>query len=112
MRSTKHWNVGGKAAALLVGGLGLMAVATRGRPAQACGGFFCGQPNNPFDPPPVAQTAENVLFAMEQTASGQMHLEAHVQIFYTGPADVFSWIVPVDSAPELDVGSNRLFQAL
>jgi hypothetical protein len=79
--------------------------------ARACGGFFCNQPDNPFDLP-VAQTAENVLFAMERDASGQFKLEAHVQIFYTGPADKFSWVVPVDSAPELGVGSNAVFSAL
>jgi MYXO-CTERM domain-containing protein len=80
--------------------------------ARACGGFFCNQPGNPFDPPPIAQTAENVLFAMDRTPSGQFQLEAHVQIFYTGPADRFSWVVPVDSLPALDVGTNALFTAL
>jgi Uncharacterized protein conserved in bacteria (DUF2330) len=87
-------------------------VALPPRPARACGGFFCNQPQNPFDPPPVAQTAENVLFAMEKDAAGVTHLEAHVQIFYQGPADRFSWVVPVDSMPELDVGTNRLFTVL
>jgi hypothetical protein len=80
-------------------------------PAQACGGFFCNQGQNPFDLP-VAQTAENVLFAMERTSSGQFALEAHVQIFYTGPADRFSWVVPVDSKPTLGVGSNSVFSTL
>ena len=79
--------------------------------ARACGGFFCNQPQNPFDLP-VAQTAENVLFAMERTAAGPFSLEAHVQIFYTGPADRFSWVVPVDSEPTLGVGSNTVFSVL
>ena len=79
--------------------------------ARACGGFFCNQGQNPFDLP-VAQTAENVLFAMERTSSGQFALEAHVQIFYTGPADRFSWVVPVDSEPTLGVGSNTVFSVL
>jgi hypothetical protein len=79
--------------------------------AAACGGLFCDTPSNPFAPP-VAQTAENVLFAMEPGPNGQQQLEAHVQIFYTGPADRFSWVVPVDSAPTLDVGTDRLFQVL
>jgi MYXO-CTERM domain-containing protein len=79
--------------------------------ARACGGFFCNQPQNPFDLP-VAQTAENVLFAMERTATGPFSLEAHVQIFYTGPADRFSWVVPVDSKPTLGVGSNAVFSVL
>jgi hypothetical protein len=92
--------------------LGLAAALVPGTPAQACGGFFCNQPQNPFDPPPVAQTAENVLFAMDKDAAGVTHLEAHVQIFYSGPADRFSWVVPVDSEPKLDVGTNRLFSVL
>jgi MYXO-CTERM domain-containing protein len=81
------------------------------RAAQACGGFFCNAPDNPFTLP-VAQTAENVLFAMERDPSGQFKLEAHVQIFYTGPADKFSWVVPVDNLPTVDVGSNAVFTAL
>jgi len=97
---------------LVIGGLGVAAALVPGGPAQACGGFFCNQPQNPFDPPPVAQTAENVLFAMEKDAAGVTHLEAHVQIFYQGPADRFSWVVPVDNKPELDVGTNRLFSVL
>jgi hypothetical protein len=79
--------------------------------ARACGGFFCNQSQDPSNLP-VAQTAENVLFAMKRTPSGQFQLEAHVQIFYTGPADKFSWIVPVDSQPEVAVGNNALFNAL
>src|SRR4051812_28018248 len=89
-----------------------LAALAPARPARACGGFFCNQPPNPFDPPPVAQTGENVLFAMDKDAAGVTHLEAHVQIFYQGPADRFSWVVPVDSKPVLDVGTNRLFSVL
>jgi hypothetical protein len=92
--------------------LGMTLALVHGRPAQACGGLFCNQPQNPFDPPPVAQTAENVLFAMDRDAAGVTHLEAHVQIFYQGPADRFSWVVPVDNMPVLDVGTNRLFTVL
>ncbi len=87
------------------------SLAPPARRADACGGFFCNQPNGPDDQP-VAQTAENVLFAMERAPSGQFQLEAHVQIFYTGPADRFSWVVPVDSEPTLGVGSNAVFTAL
>jgi hypothetical protein len=93
--------------ALFGGALGLAAA----RPAAACGGFFCNQPNGPNDQP-VAQTAENVLFAMDRTPNGQFALTAHVQIFYTGPADRFSWVVPVDSEPKLGVGSNAVFNVL
>jgi hypothetical protein len=79
--------------------------------ASACGGFFCNRPQNPTDLP-VAQTAENVLFAMDRTADGQYRLEAHIQIFYTGPADKFSWVVPVDGLPALSTGSDRIFTLL
>jgi hypothetical protein len=98
-----------KALGLIVGVALTVGVAPPS--ARACGGFFCNQPAGPNDLP-VAQTAENVLFAMERAPSGQYQLEAHVQIFYTGPADRFSWVVPVDSAPTLGVGSNLVFSAL
>jgi MYXO-CTERM domain-containing protein len=78
--------------------------------ADACGGFFCNQSQNP-DSLPVAQTGENVLFAMVPSGD-RFQLEAHVQIAYTGPADRFSWVVPVDSMPELDVGSDTVFARL
>jgi hypothetical protein len=89
----------------------LMLVGLAPAPAQACGGLFCDQAPNPFTLP-VAQTAENVLFAMEPGPDGQQRLEAHVQIFYTGPASRFSWVVPVDGDPTVDVGTNRLFDLL
>jgi hypothetical protein len=99
--------------AIVLGSLSLVAIVLPGSPARACGGFFCDQPQNNFDPPPVEQTGENVLFAMDKDpATGLNHLEAHVQIFYTGPADRFSWMVPVDSMPTLDVGTNQLFKVL
>jgi MYXO-CTERM domain-containing protein len=101
-----------RGASVWLAGLGLAVTLLPGEPVQACGGFFCNQPQNPFDPLPVAQTAENVLFAMDRDATGAIHLEAHVQIFYQGPADRFSWVVPVDNKPELDVGTNRLFAVL
>jgi MYXO-CTERM domain-containing protein len=91
--------------------LAALAPLAPARPAQACGGFFCNQPTDPTQLP-VAQTAENVLFAMDRDTDGQFKLEAHVQIFYTGPADKFSWVVPVDSQPTLDVGSNVIFSTL
>src|SRR3954453_5871050 len=78
--------------------------------ADACGGFFCNQPQGPNNLP-VAQTGENVLFAMSRMGD-QFQLEAHVQIAYTGPADRFSWVVPVDSKPDLDVGSDLVFARL
>jgi hypothetical protein len=78
--------------------------------AEACGGFFCNQAPDPRNLP-VAQTGENVLFAMSRSGD-RFQLEAHVQIAYTGPADRFSWVVPVDSKPDLDVGSDLVFERL
>src|SRR3954469_9418180 len=94
-------------------GLAVVACAALGWAGEvrACGGFFCNRPNVPTDLP-VAQTGENVLFAMDPTPSGLYRLEAHIQIFYTGPANRFSWVVPVDALPTLDVGSNAVFNAL
>ncbi len=69
--------------------------------AAACGGFFCntGQPVN--------QVGEHILFAIEdQTVS------AHIQIQYQGPAERFSWVLPLPSLPELGVGTEELFTQL
>jgi hypothetical protein len=98
------------AGTVLLGAAALVALLPS-TAARACGGFFCGPPPNQFDFP-VAQTAENVLFAMDRDPSGKFRLEAHVQIFYTGPADRFSWVVPVDSQPVIGVGSDAVFSAL
>ncbi|MES1172185.1 MAG: DUF2330 domain-containing protein [Bacteroidota bacterium] len=82
--------------------------------AAACGGLFCNsRPPDPFAPLPVAQTGENVVFAIEKDpAGGATTLVAHIQILYAGDAAKFSWVVPVDAAPELSVGTDRLFSAL
>ena len=106
------WAKAGRLLAVSAGAAALGWALVPPPPVQACGGFFCNQPDSPLAPPPVAQTAENVLFAMDRNPAGQYNLEAHVQIFYTGPADRFSWVVPVDSEPKLEVGTNRLFQVL
>jgi hypothetical protein len=88
----------------------LAAVVLCAPPARACGGLFCSQANTPVLP--VAQTAENVLFAMERLPGDLYRLEAHVEVFYSGTADKFSWVLPVDALPELDTGSNIVFTAL
>ncbi len=96
---------------LFLGTLGLGAGLLSSAPASACGGFFCNRVNA-GDPLPVAQTGENVLFSVDPGENGLNKLEAHIQIFYAGPADKFSWVVPVDNKPVLDVGTNQVFQAL
>lgn len=82
--------------------------------ASACGGLFCGgPPPNPFAPLPVAQNGENVVFSItKDPAGGAPTLAAHIQILYTGDAAAFSWIVPVDAAPALSTGTDRLFTQL
>ena len=56
---------------------------------------------------PVDQTGENIIFVMEP---GQV--EAHIQIQYRGDAPRFSWIVPVQALPDVQVGSEALFDRL
>ncbi len=85
------------------------ALSARPSPAQACGGFFCDQPGGLLGPTPIAQTGENVLFRVDPTAPAGTSIEAHIQIFYSGPAAQFSWILPVDAAPTLDTGTDSVF---
>jgi uncharacterized membrane protein YgcG len=82
--------------------------------ASACGGLFCDRPPpDPFAPLPVAQNGENIVFSITpDPAGGAPTLVAHIQILYTGDAAKFSWVVPVDAAPVLTVGTDRLFSAL
>src|SRR5258706_15023883 len=77
------------------------------RIAEACGGTFCDSGPQPM---PVDQTGENIAFVM---LPGMV--EAHIQIQYRGEAAKFSWILPVQALPEVEIGSeaffNRLLQA-
>jgi hypothetical protein len=56
---------------------------------------------------PVNQTGENIAFAM---LPGMV--EAHIQIQYSGEAHNFSWVLPVQSLPEVEVGTQGLFDKL
>lgn len=78
----------------------LLGLAT---PAHACGGLFCNVAQ------PVVQDAERIVFDVDQ-ATGDV--DVHVQIFYSGPADEFAWVVPVPAAPELFVSSQAMFDSL
>ena len=83
---------------------GTCAAALLGAPpeAEACGGFFC-------DPQqPVLQAAERIVFVER----GDGRQTTIVQVTYTGPADRFSWVVPVPGVPDVGVASNVLFQRL
>ncbi len=106
----------GLAALALLCGLPVAGVVALPGDARACGGLFCNggpTPQNPFAPLPVAQNGENVVFAITpDPAGGAPTIEAHIQILYTGDAAKFSWVVPVDAAPTLGTGTDRLFTAL
>src|SRR4051812_29663275 len=89
----------------------LSALAIHPTPARACGGFFCDQPGGILGSQPIAQTGENVLFRVDPTGASGSTLEAHIQIFYTGPAAQFSWTLPIAAAPRLPLptGSDTVF---
>lgn len=57
--------------------------------AHACGAFFCSTS-------PVDQQAEKVLFAVHD---GQTDMV--VEIKYTGSADDFAWLLPVENVPDV-----------
>jgi hypothetical protein len=69
--------------------------------ALACGGFFCSNSN------PVDQVGERILFSVEGTT-----VTAHIQIQYKGPANFFSWIIPVPGVPDVSVGTDTVFTRL
>lgn len=72
--------------------------------AAACGGTFCDAGPQVM---PVDQRGENILFVVDGDT-----VEAHVQIEYTGDPEKFAWIVPVMAQPEVEAGSDPLFQSL
>jgi MYXO-CTERM domain-containing protein len=104
----RFWQVVGLSAAM-----GAMLSSGAPSPAYACGGLFCNAPPpDPFAPLPIAQTGENIVFSVTKTAGVVTGVEAHIQIFYSGPASKFSWIVPVDALPTIGVGSDRMFTSV
>lgn len=70
-------------------------------PAWACGGFFCNFQD------PVNQIAERILYVQEKAK-----VTVHIQIKYKGPADKFSWVLPLQKLPTLGIGSDSVFSAL
>lgn len=69
--------------------------------AFACGGFFCNTQS------PVNQAAERVLY-IQQGAD----ITVHIQIRYQGPAEKFSWVLPLQAVPTVTTGSDAIFAAL
>jgi Uncharacterized protein conserved in bacteria (DUF2330) len=73
--------------------------------ASACGGFFCSQSQG------VNQAAERIVFAN----NGDGTVTAVIEIQYQGPADKFSWLLPISSVPtgdKIGVASALSFQRL
>ena len=70
--------------------------------ARACGGFFCSRSQ------PVDQSAERIIFVDSDDGT----VTALVQIFYQGPAEKFSWILPVPGVPTVGISSNTVFSRL
>jgi hypothetical protein len=81
------------------------AVLHVAEPARACGGFFCSSQT----PIPVDQTAERILFEVNDDAS----VTATVEVSYFGDPSAFSWIVPVPETPtSVDVASPSVLLLL
>jgi len=74
------------------------------RAAEACGGTFCDSGPRFMS---VDQTGENIIFVMEPGM-----VQAHIQILYKGDAAHFSWVLPVQALPDVQVGSQALFDRL
>ncbi len=81
-----------------------LGVALTPTDADACGGTFCDAGPSVM---PVDQSGENILFVIEDGT-----VEAHVQIQYQGDPEAFAWVVPVMAVPEIEAGSDALFQNL
>lgn len=81
-----------------------LGVALTPTDADACGGTFCDAGPTVM---PVDQSGENILFVIEDGT-----VEAHVQIQYQGDPEAFAWVVPVMALPEIEAGSDALFQNL
>ena len=90
---------------LLMGGV-LGVCSLQPAAASACGGFFCNTAQ------PVNQAAEGIIFA----DNGDGTTTAVIQIQYQGPAQKFSWLLPISSVPKSDadigIASNVALQRL
>ena len=84
------------------GDLGALLIAVSVLPSAsfACGGFFCQLV-------PINQAAEQIVFRQDGNQTTAM-----IQIQFAGDSEDFSWVVPVPSTPEYEVGSNTLFTDL
>ncbi|MCB9737216.1 MAG: DUF2330 domain-containing protein [Deltaproteobacteria bacterium] len=83
------------------------ALVASAPPARACGGLFCSVPQGPVPPEPVDQSAERILFVVNDDGT----LTAHVQIQYAGGASSFAWVVPVPSVAIVEESSAAVVGA-
>ena len=92
--------------AVLVGAAVWSVVTFLPATANACGGFFCNAAQ------PVNQAAEGIIFV----DNGDGTTTAVIQIQYQGPAQNFSWLLPISSVPKSDydigIASNLALQRL
>ncbi len=83
--------------------VGLVVVTSLIAPAaSACGGFFCSAAS------PVDQSAERIIFAQDESGN----VTQIVEVLYEGPADKFSWVLPVPGTPKPGVSSKQVFDRL
>ncbi len=90
-----------RSAAFLTSTVALAAVSLSSD-ALACGGFFCSSAA------PVDQAAERIIFAQDEEG----RITQIVEVLYEGPAEKFSWILPVPGVPEPGVSSSQAFDRL
>jgi hypothetical protein len=79
----------------------LIVVISLVPPVDACGGLFCQNS-------PVLQSEERIIFTINDDDT----VTAYVQIYYSGSAPNFAWVVPVPDVPEIDVADVELFDEL
>ncbi|HYO96766.1 MAG TPA: DUF2330 domain-containing protein [Polyangiaceae bacterium] len=100
MTITRKLRMGWMAAGVALGALVLPT------DAQACGGFFCDSNQ------PINQAAERIIFAHNPDGT----VTAVIQILYEGPAENFSWVLPISTVPTKEQGigiaSDLAFQRL
>jgi hypothetical protein len=98
LRRNKHHTA---SSALLVAAACLIGISETNE-TQACGGLFCSAAN------PVNQAAERIIFA----DNGDGTMTAVIEIQYEGPAERFSWVLPMPGIPEIGVSSTQVLDRL
>lgn len=95
LRSTPPVKLGGRRRWLKIPAMVGCALSCWAGEALACGGLFCAASN------PVNQAAERIVFS----DNGDGTITAVIEIQYEGPAERFSWVLPVAGTPEVGLSS-------